>query len=242
MEQSSGAFHRATARETAGGEAASSDKPRYRRYQHDLIAPHCGPMVLEVGAGLGEFAALWRGRERVVVTDADHEVLDVLRRRFHDRPEVEVRHLDLGIGAGAGEPVHSVVAINVLEHFDDDAGLLRSLAGLVYPGGSVVVWVPAYRALYGEFDRRVGHVRRYTPATLRRAARQAGLHEEVVRPVNLLGGLAWWLAVRTGGAGSPDSRLAGLYDRMVVPVSKALDRSLRVPFGQSVLGVFRAAR
>lgn len=239
MEQGSGAFHRATARDAAVNTEEGSDKPRYRRYQYDLIAPYCGRTVLEVGAGLGEFAALFTDRERVVVTDVDHEAVEVMRQRFHDRPEIEVRRLDADGGVQVDEPVHSVVAINVLEHFDDDVSMLRSLARLVLPGGSIVVWVPGYQALYGEFDQRVGHFRRYSPATLRSAAWQAGLHQDVVRPVNLLGGLAWWLAVRTGGAGSPDTRLVGIYDQVVVPVSRALDRWLRVPFGQSVLGAFR---
>ena len=42
------------------------------------------------------------------------------------------------------------------------------------PGGRVVIWVPGYMQLYGEFDRAVGHVRRYTPATLRAAFERPG--------------------------------------------------------------------
>lgn len=53
MHDHSGAFTAATGRKL---EAAGADKPRYRRYQYELIAPHCGKSVLEVGAGLGEFA------------------------------------------------------------------------------------------------------------------------------------------------------------------------------------------
>ena len=53
MAEDRGAFTAATGRQL---EAAGRDKPRYRRYQYDLIAPHCGRTILEVGAGLGEFA------------------------------------------------------------------------------------------------------------------------------------------------------------------------------------------
>ena len=45
------------------------------------------------------------------------------------------------------------------------------MAALTQPGGRVVIWVPGYQQLYGEFDRAVGHVRRYTPATLRDGVR-----------------------------------------------------------------------
>jgi hypothetical protein len=131
------------------------------------------------------------------------------------------------------------VAINVLEHFEDDAAILTLLSRSVRPGGTIVLWVPAFQALYGDFDRRVGHFRRYTPATLRQAAQRAGLGVEVSRPVNLLGGLAWWAAVRLGRAGTPKAGMVSLYDSVLVPMTKVLDRALPIPFGQSVLGVLR---
>jgi SAM-dependent methyltransferase len=235
VEDGSGAFTRATGRDLEGG----TGQPRYRRYQHDLIAPHCGRSVLEIGAGLGEFAAQFRGLERLVVTDVDPDAVDVLSRRFADRPEVQAVRLDLAGGRPDLEPVDSVVAINVLEHIDDDAAALRAMAALVPPGGRVVLWVPGYQQLYGEFDRLVGHVRRYTPATLRDAFVRAGLVVDRAHPVNLIGGIAWWAAVRRGGASRPDPRLVRIYDRWAVPATRALERVVRIPFGQSVLGVAR---
>ena len=233
-----GAFARATGRR-ADAEEGGADKPRYRRYQYDLIAPHCGRSVLEVGAGLGEFAALFSGRDRLVATDVDPDAVAVMKRRFADRAEVETCQFDLGAGARLDRPVESAVAINVLEHFEDDAGVLSLLSGSVVPGGTIVLWVPGYQSLYGDFDRRVGHFRRYTPATLRDAARRAGLTTELCRPVNLLGGLAWWAAVRMGRAGSPKSAAVGFYDRVLVPATRVLDRALPIPFGQTILAVIR---
>ncbi len=234
--QGAGAFAQATGRGLENG--SGTDQRRYRAWQLELIAPHCGPEVLEVGAGLGEFAAQFSGLQRHVVTDVDPDAVTSMAARFADRPEVEARRLDLATGeVEVGAPVTTVVAINVLEHLEDDRAALRALAGAVRPGGRVVIWVPGYEQLYGDFDRLVGHVRRYTPATLEAAFAGAGLRPEVVRPVNLLGGVAWWLTVRRGGVGSPRPGLVRVYDRVVVPVSRALERRVTPPFGQSVLGV-----
>ena len=236
MAEDRGAFTAATGRQL---EAAGRDKPRYRRYQYDLIAPHCGRTILEVGAGLGEFAEQFDDVDRLVLTDVDPGAVELMARRFAGRPEVQTRTLALGVAPELEEPVDSVVAINVLEYIEDDAGALRSLATAVQPGGSIVLWVPGYQQLYGEFDRKVGHVRRYTPSTLASAVRRAGLDVELVKPVNLLGGIAWWLTVRRGGSTSPDSKLVAVFDRFVVPVTRALERVVRPPFGQSVLCVAR---
>ncbi len=236
-----GAFSRATSRSLEDG--SGQHQRRYRAYQFELISRHCGPSVLEVGAGLGEFASQFTGLRRHVVTDVDSECVASMGRRFADRPEVEARQLDVASTAiGGGEPVSTVVAINVLEHIEQDSAALASLAGLVEPGGTIVLWVPGYMQLYGDFDRRVGHVRRYTPATLRAAIVGAGLVPREVRPVNLLGGIAWWLAVRRGGVSSSKPQLLRVYDRVVVPVTRALESRVTPPFGQSVLGVAEVPR
>jgi SAM-dependent methyltransferase len=231
-----GAFSQATGRGLE--DSSGADQRRYRAFQLETIRPHCGTSVLEVGAGLGEFAAQLTGLRRHVVTDVDPEAVAAMAARFADRPEVEARVFDLAHGAiELAEQVSTVVAINVLEHIDNDTGALRSLAQLVEPGGRIVLWVPGYMQLYGDFDRAVGHVRRYTPTTLGAAIRHAGLSAEVVKPVNLLGGIAWWATVRRGGVGTPRPGLVRTYDRFVVPVTRFVERRITPPFGQSVLGV-----
>jgi len=231
-----GAFSRATGRTLE--ESSGAHQERYHAYQFELISRHCGASVLEVGAGLGEFASQFHGLQRLVVTDVDPGAVDAMARRFAGRPEVQALQLDLEHPLPElAAPVETVVAVNVLEHIEDDRGALTAMARLVEPGGRVVIWVPGYMQLYGDFDRRVGHVRRYTPATLRSAIEDAGLRCDQSQPVNLLGGLAWWLTVRRGGVGTPNPRLVGSYDRTVVPVTRALESRFTPPFGQSVLAV-----
>jgi SAM-dependent methyltransferase len=231
-----GAFSQATGRDLE--DVSGQYQRRYRAYQFELISRYCGPTVLEVGAGLGEFASQFTDLRRHVVTDVDPGCVAQMASRFADRPEVESRQLDLeGALPDLGRAVSTVVAINVLEHIEDDTTALKKLAALVEPGGKIVLWVPGYMQLYGDFDRRVGHVRRYTPTTLRSAIVAAGLLVDEVRPVNLLGAIAWWLTVRRGGVGTPRPELLRIYDSLVVPVTRAAEKRLVPPFGQSVLGV-----
>ena len=233
----SDAFTQATGRGLE--DDAGTNQRRYKAFQLELMRPYFGTSLLEVGAGLGEFAAQVTGLERHVVTDVDAGAVAAMAKRFADRPAVEARVLDLDqdLEEQVGEPVATVLAINVLEHIEDDAEALRRMAALTQPGGRVVIWVPGYQQLYGEFDRAVGHVRRYTPATLRDAFVRAGLEPLEVKPVNLLGGIAWWLTVRRGGVGKQKPGLVRIYDRFVVPTTRFVERRVTPPFGQSVLGV-----
>jgi SAM-dependent methyltransferase len=216
-----------------------SEAVRYRRYLLDLLEPHCGRTIMEVGSGLGDLAADLKGYDRLFVTDFDPTCLTELSRRFAERPEVEVRRFDLREDDPAPMPIDTVLAVNVLEHIQDDVAALQRMAAAVVPGGTVVLFVPGYPNLYGPCDRAVGHVRRYLPKTLRSAVLAAGLDVELLRPVNFLGGVAWWIAVRVGGSSSPKSSLVGLYDRLVVPLVRRMERRWRPPFGQSILCVAR---
>jgi SAM-dependent methyltransferase len=209
---------------------------RYRRYLFGLLAPYLGPSVLEVGAGLGDFSAQLLDRDRLIVNDNDPICVRALDERFGERPGIEILPADV-LKLKVEPPVDSVVAVNVLERMDDDVAALRSMARTTLPGGRLLLVVPAYPSLAGAYDDALGHQRRYTPDTLRTAVENAGLVPEVVRPVNLLGGLAWWAAVRVGRQARPTPTLVRLYDRLVVPAERALERRLQPRFGQSILCV-----
>lgn len=211
----------------------------YRRYQLELLRPHLGASVVEVGAGLGEFSAQLTDLDRLVVSDTDPLCLAALHERFDRVAGVDVVPMDIDGELVLDAPVHTVLAMNVLEHLADDVAALRGLRELCRPGGNIVLWVPAYPALYGDFDRKVGHFRRYTPATLRTVIEAVDLDVEVLRPINLLGGLAWWAAIRMRGQGTVSPGLVRLYDRFVVPVTRAVERRWTPPFGQSLLCVAR---
>jgi SAM-dependent methyltransferase len=62
--------------------------------------------------------------------------------------------------------VGAVHAYEVLEHVEDDRAVLAELARVLAPGGLLVLSTPLHRARWQEFDRVVGHARRYEPAAL----------------------------------------------------------------------------
>ena len=211
---------------------------QYRRYMYDLVAPYLGERVLEVEAGLGDFSSQLADRERLVVSELDPICLRALEERFAGRPAVEIieaHPTELKV-----EPrVDTVVALNVLDRLGDDVAALRSIATSVEPGGAVLLVVPGYPQLSGAFDKALGNARRYTPRTLGDAVTGAGLVPEVIRPVNLLGGIAWWAAVRVARQARPTPTLVTLYDRLVVPAERAIERRIQPAFGQSIFCVAR---
>lgn len=210
---------------------------RYNRWLAELTFPYLGDDPLEAGSGIGTNAALWLelGATRVTVSELDPVALDRLRGRFADDPRVALETIDL---TEAPKRDHSAfVALNVLEHIEDDREALRGAASLVRPGGRVIVFVPAFPFAAGKFDRAIGHHRRYTKSTLTAAYKESGLTIENIRYVNAPGLPAWFVSVRLLGAEPRDGVLLRLWDRGVIPVARRLEQFRPPPFGQSVLAV-----
>lgn len=67
-----------------------------------------------------------------------------------------------------------IVLFDVLEHIEDEDPFLQSVMFHLAPDGHLVVNVPAGQWVYSAYDRAVGHKRRYSIATLRRAAERNG--------------------------------------------------------------------
>ena len=120
--------------------------------------------VLDAGCGWGTtFTALERSGYRVVGADISRRALESL-----DRPDRTLAVADLTRPLPAGiDPFDAVLALDVIEHLDDDRAAVARLARLVRPGGVLVLSVPALPDLFSEFDEIQGHRRRYRPETLR---------------------------------------------------------------------------
>ena len=206
----------------------------YRRWLVELALPYLGDDPLEIGSGLGHYAADWSaaGIPRFTASEADEGRLDALRRRFRDDPIVRVRSLAVPIEESADHS--AIVAYNVLEHIPDDLGALKAFAGLLRPGGHLVLVVPAFPSAMSRFDLAIGHQRRYRRASLGRTVEAAGLHVGVLRHVNCVGLLGWYVVVKGLRSSPKAGPLLTVYDRGVVPWLRRLEARIGPPFGQSI--------
>jgi ubiquinone/menaquinone biosynthesis C-methylase UbiE len=216
-----------------------SSAVRYHRWLIELAAPYLGDHPIELGSGLGDYARSWLGTScaQITVTDVDQSRLAYLRQRFSDERRVVVREIDI-LHPPEGQ-YSALVSINVLEHIPDHVGALAAAHRLVQAGGAVITFVPAFEFAMSSFDRQVGHVRRYTKATLADAYGRAGLVVERIHYVNAPGLLAWFVGMKLLSLTPMDGIGVRAWDRLVVPLARRLEELRPPPFGQSVFAVGR---
>jgi trans-aconitate methyltransferase len=75
------------------------------------------------------------------------------------------------------EEVHLVTLLDVIEHVEDDRGLLSGLVGhkKIHSGTRFLITVPAFEDLFTTHDVFMGHFRRYTNGSLKKVLAESGL-------------------------------------------------------------------
>jgi SAM-dependent methyltransferase len=209
----------------------------YAAWIFGQVEPHLGDDVLEVGAGHGTFTEIMSERAvRVVATDVSERCVDRLQERFASNDRVEVVHGGVDAVAGHG-PFDSAVLINVLEHIENDDSVLLELSAVLKPGGRLILWVPAFQFLYSDFDRKIGHYRRYRKGEFRTQLTRAGFTVTDIRYINLVGAIAWLVVARMMRKAPTNGVSVGIYDSYFVPVLRRMEGTGGVPVGQSLFAV-----
>jgi len=210
----------------------------WKRYWSSKIRPYVTGDVLEVGAGIGANTLLLREGHagRWACLEPDSSLVRTLRERLRGCEILEGTTESLG----QDRTFQSILYVDVLEHIEDDRAELRRAGALLAPGGSIIVLSPAHPFLYSEFDREIGHVRRYTRASLK-AATPEGLRLVRTFYLDAAGLLASsanrWLLRQS----MPTRRQLAFWDQVLVAFSRILDPLLGYRVGKSVVGVYELA-
>ncbi len=219
-----------------------ADARNWKRYYAARIRPYIRGDVLEVGAGIG-------ATTRMLCSGREHSWMCI-------EPDPDLAHqLSSAVALLPGPPVPTVSSctiaelpanqafdcilyIDVLEHIEDDHGELRRAAERLRPGGYVVVLSPAHSFLFSEFDRQIGHFRRYDTKTLTAVSpASTQLHKLFyLDSLGIMLSLANRLLLRTG---FPTPTQVTFWDRFVVPGSRVLDRMLGSRVGKTIVAVWQ---
>jgi 2-polyprenyl-3-methyl-5-hydroxy-6-metoxy-1,4-benzoquinol methylase len=211
----------------------------HRSWFVSFAVPYLGDHPIEVGAGLGDYAEEWLAHvPRMTVAEAQPERLVALKERFAGSSKMDVRELLLPDPESAGE-YSAAVSYNVLEHIEDDIAALKSMTGLVRPGGHVVTVVPAFQWAMSPADIATGHVRRYTKKSMRAAMNAAGLEIVKLHYANTFGLVGYVLTTKILRLMPGPGRIVWIYDRFIAPVTRFAEGVVTPPFGQSVVAIGR---
>jgi SAM-dependent methyltransferase len=199
--------------------------------------------ILEAGCGVGGNIEMLTGFGNVVAFEPDGSSREYVASRMGlepvegylpDRVPFEPASFD------------AVCAFDVVEHVDDDRGAVATLAGLVAPGGYLIVTVPAYQWMWSSHDEVHHHVRRYSRREIDDIVRAAGIEpvrssyfNAILFPLAAVVRFTKRLArLDTSDDRLPSGPLNSVLKRLFSVEAKWLERH-NLPFGLSIIIIAR---
>lgn len=215
---------------------------RWKAYWSSKVREYVLGDVLDVGAGFGaNIPYLLNPSVRsltLVEPDADlHKRLSDECRKYHpDSLLYPIQGTTESIKSD--QEFDSIVYIDVLEHIEADRGELELASSILKPGGYLVVVVPAHQFLYSNFDRSIGHHRRYSRASLSQLipSRSKLVDLKSLDSAGLLASLANAALLKQS---VPSESQIKIWDKYLVSASRVLDPLLGFKVGKSIAAVWQ---
>jgi Methyltransferase domain len=229
--------------EYTGSELLFTNEEALKNYNHWIVAQFVeefsainGKSALDFGAGIGSLCSIFDETTKVrpATLEVDAKQRDTLKKRGFS-PYASIGEMSQNFDL--------IYTSNVLEHIEDDVATLIELRERISENGRIAIFVPAFKILWTSMDDKVGHHRRYTKKSLRAKLRAAGFTVEKIGYRDSIGfALALLFKVLGSKSGEPSYSSLVLFDRVLLPISRALDVLVSPFFGKNILAIARPIR
>ncbi|TGM80935.1 methyltransferase domain-containing protein [Leptospira bouyouniensis] len=212
----------------------------YNRWIASKILDYLGEKNLEIGAGTGTIASITSENFPIDVFDLSKDNYNFLKQRFKSVKNIRNIGQDI-LSIKTKNYYDCIYSSNVMEHIEEDTKILNHSLSLLKKGGFFVAIVPAMPILYSMFDKKIGHVRRYSKQDIKR-------WEQSIQPLykikwlkrnyfNPIGAIGWLIKMKFLHQKQIKKQDAMIMNSLI-PFIAWLDY-LPLPFGQSMLLVLK---
>jgi ubiquinone/menaquinone biosynthesis C-methylase UbiE len=212
----------------------------WKQYFARKIKPYIGSTVLEVGAGIGATTSILNDGTATSWTmlEPDERMFHQLQSKSHHLPKNVI--LNHGTITDASQQYDTILYIDVLEHIKNDRQELEAAAASLNPGGFLVVLSPAFNFLYSEFDKAIGHHRRYTKRELvkLRPSNTALVYSKYLDTAGFLASAMNKIILHQA---YPTKKQVKFWDKMLIPLSRITDPLFLYSFGKTILVAWQKA-
>ncbi len=214
----------------------------YHLWILQLLKPFLGKHLVEVGAGTGSFSELLleTNPETLFLVEPS-EMFTQLEKKVENITSKTEIHCHQNIFANVAETIKNkqepdtIIYINVLEHIENDFEELKVVNETLSENGRVCIFVPAQAFLYSEFDKYIGHFRRYSKKRLEEKCVESGFKILYSRNFDLAGVIPWLIKYRILKSKNMEGEAVKIYDKYIVPITKRFETLIPPPIGKNLI-------
>ena len=207
----------------------------FRHYQLSLIKKFLNDSLLEVGAGKGGFAMVYKKLlKNITLLEPDKILYKILKKKIKNK-NILIENKSI---KNIKKKFNTIIYFDVLEHIKNDSLEVKTAAKKIKPGGYLIFSVPAYQIFYSDFDKSVGHFKRYNKNDFRSLSKKSGLEIEKMFYYDSIGFL-FLIFNKIFSLRSGNLKLKISIWNLLIPISKIIDLLTFHKFGKSLICVFK---
>lgn len=207
----------------------------FRNYQLLLIKKYLKKKIAEVGPGRGGFVDYYEKYSKsIYLVEPDKKLFRFLKKKYFNR-KITIKN---SIIDKIQNKFNTILYFDVLEHIENDLKEVKLAKKKLKKNGFLIFSVPAFQVFYNNFDKSVGHYKRYNKKDFRLIATKTNLKIEKIIYYDSIG----LLLVMLGKIFNPSNKNLENNIKIwnfLIPLSKFIDLITFNKFGKSLLCVFK---
>ena len=221
-----------------GKELEIFDKASFwRNYLFILIKKYFGKKILEVGAGIGSFTNIYKNRNlQIYLSEIDDNNFEILKKKFFNSKEIKVEKKYI---TQIDERFDTILYLSVLEHIEDDKKEINEAINKLNLNGHLIICVPAHNYMYSNFDKEIGHFKRYEENFFKKLS----LNNATLKKVFFIDSFGYLLYFFNKLIFSkeiyPSKFKVLIWDKLFIPLTYFLDFLTFYKIGKNIICIFK---
>mgnify|MGYP001490454214 FL=1 len=207
----------------------------FRKYQISLVKNFIKGKFLEVGAGKGGLIPFYKKLANdITIIEPEKKLFNILKKKY-SKNKIKVKNQTI---KDVKKKYDTIIYYDVLEHIENDLNETKEAKKKLTKNGYLIFSVPAYQSFYSDFDKSVGHFKRYNKQDFVKLEKKTGLKIEKLAYYDSVGFL--FLVMNKIFCLKQTNLKNKIYLwNLLMPISKLIDFLTFNKFGKSLLCVFR---
>lgn len=221
-----------------GWELKFFDKSKnFRNYQFSLIKNYLRGHLAEVGPGNGtNLSYYFKYPSKVDLYEPTKKLHFKLKKKFKNNNKVSFFNSNF---TEKKKNYNCILYLDVLEHIKNDKNEIFKAFKALKKNGFLIINVPAFSHLYSQFDRDVGHYKRYQKKDIKLFCNKLNLQKLELRYYDSIGYILSLLSKITSSNYKQNFEKKVKVWNALIPLSKILDFLTCNFFGKSLLIIIK---